>query len=188
MKYCPNCGQACDDAVKFCNNCGNPFPADAAAPVREAPVQPEQTYSAQPQQSYPAYAPIQTDFYTPHVTTKKEFLKLPENKRIKSELTGAAVICYICAAITLALGFTTDSFPLCLIDVAILVGMGLGIQLAQSRVCAIILLVYSIINVILLIAMTGKPGGYLIVIAGVMAVIYTFKAEKAWKQYQQGGV
>ena len=42
------------------------------------------------------------------------------------------------------------------------------------------------VPVIFSVVTTGSPGGYLVVIAGVFAVIYTFKAEKLWQQYQQG--
>ena len=172
MKYCPQCGQPCDDGAKFCNNCGNSFPESAAAP----------------QQVYSVYDPVPSVGYTPRVTTRQEFLKLPENRQLHSQIRTAAIICYACAGITLALGLAMDLFPFVLIDVAILVGMGLGIHLAQSRACAIILLCYSLFNLIIGFVESGKPNGVLLVLAGVMAVIYTFKAEKAWKEYRQGGV
>ena len=173
---CPACGASLTFGSQSqqldCTNCGNSFPESAAAP----------------QQVYSVYDPVAAAAYTPRVTTKKEFLKLPENKKMRGEISGAAIICYVCAGITLFAGIAMDLFPAVLIDVAILVGMGLGIHLAQSRACAIILLGYSLLNLVLSIIQTGKPAGYLVVIAAVLAVIYTFKAEKAWKEYQQGGI
>ena len=176
MKVCPSCGQPCEDAQKFCNNCGAPF-AESSPDNQQAVMQ--QPYSG-------TVSPAGYGVYPPRVSTKKEFLDLPQNKQVKREINSSSIICYVCAAITLAVGIATDGFPLVLIDLAILVGMGLGIQLAHSRVCAIILCAYSVINMILALISTGRPAGYLIVIAGVFAVIYTFKAEKLWKQYQQG--
>ncbi len=174
MKYCPSCGQPCDEAQKFCNNCGAPFSGNEQAPqYANAPVP-------------TAYAPAPAE-YAPRVTTKKEFLELPGNQNVKREIKTSAIICYVCAGITLAAGIALDGFPSVLIDVAILVGMGLGIHLAQSRVCAVILLLYSLVNMIYSIVVIGRPAGYLVVIAGVYAVIYTFKADKLWKQYQTGG-
>ena len=159
MKYCPNCNQPCEDTETFCGNCG--------ANLNAAP-DPSAAYGA-----------------APRVSTKKEFLNLPENKKVKNEIKTAGIICYICAGITLLASFATNTFPLSLLDVAILVGLGLGIHLAHSRVCAIILTIYAASSMIIGIIQTGRPSGYLVLIAGIFAVIYTFKAEKLWKQYQQ---
>ena len=163
MKYCPRCGAAVEEGSKFCVTCGEPLtvstvPAEA---IVDAP------------------APV----YTPKAATKKEFLKLPENKKMKSEINASAIICYICAGITLLVTLTSGNM-FSLLDVVILLVLGLLIQLKQSRACAIILLVYSIINVVYTIISTQSFGGYLIVIAGIFAVIYTFKCEKEWKEYQ----
>ena len=169
MKYCSSCGQPCEDAQKFCNNCGAPFPAEQALdPAEPAPV-------SAPQYVSPA----------PRATTKKEFLALPENEKLRKDLRSTAIICYVCAGITAVLGMAVLQNPYVLIDVVILIVMGLGIHLAQSRACAVILCAYAVINMIYSLATTGRMSGYLVVLAGVYAVIHTFKAEKLWKQYQQ---
>lgn len=123
---------------------------------------------------------------TVHITekaaTKKEFLKLPENKKIRKEINGAAIICYICAGITLLVSLATGSFS-SIVDVVILVGLGLGIHLAKSKVCAIILTVYGAINMIIITAANGSLGGWLPLAAGIFALVYTIKLSKAWKAY-----
>ncbi len=177
MKYCPNCNQPCEDAEVFCGNCGaslNAAPAPQSAP-NQAPYQ----------GGYTAPGPYATYGAAPRVSTKKEFLNLPENKKVKSEIKTAGIICYICAGITLLASFATNTFPLSLLDVAILVGLGLGIHLAHSRVCAIILTIYAASSMIIGIIQTGRPSGYLVLNDAATAEIYTFKAEKLWKQYQQ---
>lgn len=177
MKYCPTCNQPCEDNEVFCGNCGTNLLAGSA---------PQAPYQSPVQGGYApngVYAPYNA---APRAATKKEFLNLPENKKIKSEINGAAIICYICAGITLIAGIASGSFPLILIDVAVLLGLGLGIHLAQSRVCAIILLAYAAYSTIIVLVQTGRLTGWLVVIAAVIAVMYTFKAEKLWKQYQQG--
>ena len=68
--------------------------------------------------------------------------------------------------------------------VALLIGLGLGIHLKQSRACAVAPCVIGVINVIVGIATSGTPSGYLVLIAGILAIVYTFKLEKAWQQYQ----
>lgn len=119
--------------------------------------------------------------------TKKEFLKHPNLKKCSSSIKSSAIILYVCGALSLVLGIIAGNFMV-IIDIAIVVGLGLGIQLAQSRVCALLILAYSVFNTIYMIVSTGRAGGYLILLAAIYAVIATFQFQKAWKNYQQTGV
>ena len=163
MKYCPRCGAAVEEGSKFCVTCG------ASLTGSEVPAE--------------GFSDVPAPFYAPKVSTKKEFLDLPENKKMKSEIKASAIIAYICAGVTLLVTLVSGNM-FSLLDVVILLVLGLLIHLRQSRACAIILLVYSLINVVYTIISTQSFGGYLIVIAGIFAVIYTFKLDKAWKAYQ----
>ena len=176
MKYCPNCGQPVEEGTKFCATCGAPIQA-AQTPVQ----QPVQTPVQQPvqQPTFPGAAAPQK------AATKKEFLELPENAKLKKEINTSGIFCYVCAALSVVVGVLLAGNYAVLLDAVILIGLGLGVHLAKSRVCAIILLVYSVFNVVYLLVSTGRFGGYLIVIAAVYAVINTFKLEKAWKAYRQ---
>ena len=123
----------------------------------------------------------------------QEFAKLPELKSITRNITAAAILCYISAAITgiaiFALGnFNGISFsPLNFIDVGILLACGLFLQLRRSFPAAIVILVYGAINVISVLVMTGKLGGWLVLLAGIFAVIYCYKLKKAYKEYLATG-
>lgn len=117
--------------------------------------------------------------------TKKEFLALPQNHKLRSQLRAAAIICYVCAGLTLVMGLMFMMIT-SLFDVALLVGFGLGIHLAQSRVCAILLAVDAGINMILGLIVNGSLNGWLIAVAAVFAIICTFQLEKQWKAYQAG--
>ncbi len=119
--------------------------------------------------------------------TKKEFLKQPECKKCAGNINGAAITLYICAGLSLVLNVLASNI-LGLLDVLVIVGLALGIHLAQSRVCAILVLAYAIYNTIYMIVATGKVGGYLIIIAAVYGVMATFQFQKAWKNYQQNGM
>ena len=154
-----NCGSDQQDGAKFCGVCGAAFPAEPGG------------YA-------PSAAPAAA------AETKKEFMNLPENAALKKQLVTSAVFCYVCAAINLAIVLLTDSGYYPLIDVVLLVGLGLGIHLARSRVCAVILCAYGVINAVLGIAQDGKISGYLILLAGVYAVISTFRLDKQWKAYR----
>ena len=192
MKQCPNCGQSLPDEAKFCTGCGAPLGQTAPAGNASynnvsgtefpgAPVHPD----ARPNAGAPAYG---YGGYAPRAATKKEFLKLPGNEKVRKEIQTCGIICYICAVITAIMGLAVMHQPYILLDVALLVGLGLGIHLAQSRACAVVLLVYALFSMVMGLVQNGQLNGWLIAIAGVFAVIYTFKAEKLWKQYQQSGM
>ena len=116
------------------------------------------------------------------VATKKEFLKLPENKKMRKEINGAAIICYVCAGVTLLAVLVTGNLA-SILDVLLLVGLGLSVHLAQNRVCAIILLVYGTLNMITMSMQMGSFSGYLPFFAGLASTVYTIKLSKAWKAY-----
>lgn len=192
---CLHCGNQFLDGLQTCPNCGAPA---SNMQAQNTYGQPNQNPYGQPNQN-PYGQPNQFNqgqFYgQPYgqKMTKKEFLKHPNLKKCKSNINASAILLYFCAGITLIMtvlatlmtvsgGFST------IIDVLLLVGMGLGIQLAQSRACSIIIFVYSIINFIYGVIMTGRVTGWLIIVAGICAIIYTFKFQKAWKEYEQTGM
>lgn len=164
MKQCPKCGQYSLDGDKVCASCGAPLDGGSA----------NDGFLGDP---YSAPA-------APKAATKQEFLNLPENKKMKGEIKGAAIVAYICAGITAAVMVAYAGNYSAIIDVLLLIGLGLGIHLKQSRACAVALCVVGVINVVVGVATTGSPSGYLVLIAGILAIIYTFKLEKAWQQYQ----
>ena len=167
MKQCTQCGAYSDDSAKFCTSCGQPFGTDAAE------IQP--AYYAADESIIEAPAP--------KVATKKEFIDLPENAATKKMLKTSGILCYVCAGFTLLAAFVTKN-PYMFLDVVILLVLGLFIHLKQSKACAIILLLYSIFNVVYLLITTGKFQGYLILIAAIYAVTSAFKLDKAWKAYR----
>ena len=167
MKQCTRCGAFSDDSAKFCTSCGQPFSGEAA-------------------EIQPAYAGDEDSIspvYVPKVTTLKEFLDLPENAPNKKLLKTSGILCYICAGLTLLVGLVSGNY-LSVIDFLILLVLGLFIHLKQSKVCAILLAVYAVINVIIGFIAFQKFQGWLIILAGIYAVSSAFKLDKAWKEYQ----
>ncbi len=158
-------------------------------PYAQQPQYQNNPYAQQPQYPNGPYAPNRVQ--APRVNTKKEFLNLPANAKLKKELSAAAIICYICAGLTLLLSFALGSqvegpvdYTSTIISVAIILGLGLGIHLKQSRLCAVLLLIVSIGSTVITFIQTQQFGGWLVIVAGVIAVIYTFQLEKKWKEYQ----
>ncbi len=131
---------------------------------------------------YPVYDfPVENA--APKASTKKEFLQLPENQKLRGNIKGAGIICYVCAGITLLMALIAGNL-FGIVDVLLLVGFGLGIHLAQSKICAILLTIYAAINVIIMVINYGTLGGWLVLLAGIYGVIYTTRLDKAWKAYQ----
>ena len=172
MRECPKCGAVAQDSENYCRSCGTHL----SEPFNTPPVQ-TGGYTQPSQGLFGEYVP-------PRVSSKKEFVNLPENASLRKGCNTAAIICFICAGVTLVvMCFVFGSWP-SLLDVALLVGLGIGILISQSFGCALALLIYSIIGVLYSLVALGSFGGWLIVVAGVIAVINTSKVRKAWKQYQ----
>lgn len=72
------------------------------------------------------------------------------------------------------------------LDAILILGLALGIHIGKSRACAVIILVYSILNCLYALVRTGRAGGYLIIIAGGYATMYTFMARREYKEYIRG--
>ena len=183
-RYCSNCGTALKDDQTFCPNCGT----RASAPEASTSGSFNQPFTPPVSDQGQGFVPPVYSYGSQgggfKCTTKKEFLALPENKKIRSQIRSSGIICYICGGITLVVALIFMSL-MTLLDVALVVGLGLGVHLAQSRVCAILLTVYAAFSVIVGIVVNGTVSGWLLVIAAVVSIISTFNLEKAWKAYQQ---
>ena len=171
----------------------SPYPQQPAAPQAPAYPQQQNVYAQPPAaQQQPVY-PQQQDTYAygtqataPRAATLKEFLKLPENKKLKRQINASAIICYICALITLGLMAAAEA-PSMILDVVVVLVLGLLIHITKSKVCAVILLVFAVINTVYILATAQQFGGWLLLIAGGYAVSATFRLDKLWKAYQQQG-
>lgn len=165
---CLQCGSQFADGMPNCPNCGMP------AINQYAGTQGQPYMQGQP---YGTNRPL----------TRKEFAKHPNMQRTTGNINYAAIMLYICAGISFIFGIVSGSFSIVL-DVMIVVGLALGIHLSQSRACAILILIYSFINMVSMQINTGHKGGTLIMIAAFYAVFATFRFKKAWKTYQKTGV
>ena len=160
--------------------------------MQNAPQMNNYNYTGQPQMVQNGQMPFQNDFgqqplipLQPNMT-KRQLLNLPNLAKIKKDINGVAVLGYICVFATIAYNLFMAENPAGLIDAAILLGLTLGIQLKCSRVCAIALLVYSIINFAICVA-AGSANGFLIVLVGAYAVKATSDFNKYWKSYKNTG-
>ncbi len=119
--------------------------------------------------------------------SQSEFLKHPSMKKCKGSITSAAIVLYACAGITLLLNVILAQRLTAFLDIILLIGLGIGIQIGRSRICAVVATVYGVINVVVLFMMTGKISGWWILVAGIIGITSTFQYHSAWKRYQNTG-
>lgn len=121
--------------------------------------------------------------------SKKEFYKLPGVKTCRTNIRTCAILAYVCSGFTIfASLLLSDYLASSIIDGLLLLGLGLGVQLARSRVCAIILAGYGLLNMAIALVSYGTVQGWLIPVIGIYAIIYTFKYQKMWENYDKNGI
>ena len=121
--------------------------------------------------------------------TRKEFFKSNEMKKTRATINGCAFCGYAIAIAGVILNYVYYKTINTILDAVIIIAACLCIQLLQSRVAAIVLAAYSILNVVLVYIQNGKPGGYIVVALAVFALVATFKFQSAWQKVkkQQAG-
>ena len=111
--------------------------------------------------------------------SRKEFVERYAQPSLKTSITSIAILCYVCAGLTFLVSCLTNPFGI--IDALLLAGLALGMHLAKSKVCAILILVLSIIEVIASLIVGAFP--FLWLIAGISAVVTFSKIDKQYKQF-----
>ena len=163
---CPKCNAQIPENSQFCTNCG----AATGASVQNAPLQ---------------NVPLRTEPVQEKPVDFKDFLTRFAPEEVRKSLRSASILAYACAGIS-AVANLVLGYPLGLIDVAILLGLALGMHLGKSKICAILLLIAAVVEVAYTLAITGNFGGWLWILAGVSGVMAFAKADKMYKQYQNG--
>ena len=195
---CQSCGTQYPDNFRTCPNCGAPAPMPNQRPYNGQPNpyngQPQfnnaqqNPYNGQPQfnnaQQYPYGNPYAAPNQVPQGMSKH--YHSPLCKKYRGNIIASSVIIYICVGINLLLIAFLHTYT-SLIDVAIMLGLGLAIHLAQSRVCSILLCVYGVINTIYVFLSSGTFGGWLILVAAIYAIVATFQYQSVWNKYSKSG-
>ena len=117
---------------------------------------------------------------TPKVSTRKEFFESVCPAKIRKEINAAAIILYVCAAITAVVQVLAGALP---IDGIIIALLGLWIHLKKTKAAAIVAVVYAALSCIGNFVVSGSLGGWLILAAAIIALVYICKGDKLWKEY-----
>ncbi len=178
--FCNGCGSQMPEGTLFCSVCGQKRSDMNAQNAPSPSTSPYQQF--EPQTS--RYTSNET--YTPsagYPVSRKEFISKYAQPSLRKNITSIAILCYICAGLTFIVSCLFN--PLGIIDALILAGLALGMHLAKSNVCAILILILSIIEVLLSLVSGSFPFWWLI--AGVSAVITFSKIEKQYKGFIANG-
>ncbi len=178
--FCNECGSQMPEGTIFCSVCGQKrFDANAQNATLPG-TSPYQQF--EPQTSSYNFNETNTpsDSYP---VSRKEFISKYAQPSLRKNITSIAILCYICAGLTFIVSCLFN--PIGIIDALILAGLALGMHLAKSKVCAILILILSIIEVLLSLVSGSFPFWWLI--AGVSAVITFSKIEKQYKGFIANG-
>lgn len=187
MSFCANCGTDLgSEPVRFCPNCGAPHTSQPQPAAPQPQPDASQPQAAIPNGGKAAKKAAPDPGLAPDGLNRHGFLRA-YSAGAKLCMT-AAVLAYISAGVTLILllvgGQQSIVDASALLDVVILLVLGLLLHLLYSRVSAILLLIYGVFNAVYMTIQTGQLAGYLILAAGILAVIGAFGCAKDWRNYR----
>ncbi|MBQ9148698.1 MAG: hypothetical protein IJX69_03935 [Oscillospiraceae bacterium] len=146
-------------------------------------------YRGQPYQQpqYQPYNPQPVDDYKPipvgQVVSMGEYRRHYTPKSFRKQVRTTCIVGYVFTGINLIMAIAFN--PFVFIDVVILLGLLLGIHLGKSKGCAIGMIVYSTISMILSLAQ-GTFGGWLWLAVGVGMLITFNKVDQHYKEVIAG--
>ncbi len=174
--YCPNCGTLMSMQRNKCQNCGYIF--DAC--VRPQQSTPSNIGCTDKNISNPMQNEANFDSVDKNIS-KKEFIKNYASASVKRDVKAAAVIGYVCAAVTFV--FSCFFNPYGIIDALILAAVSLGMHLSYNKVFAVLLLILSLIEfAVAMIEGMTPPVWWLV--AGILAVYSFRKFDKEYKTFK----
>lgn len=177
---CANCGTYVEDGKTNCPSCG--APAMAGGEMSQPGMDMGQNVNEPVNMGG-----FQSGYSEPGLS-KKEFYKHPNLSQVSKQIKGCGIAMYILAVLNVGIFAVMGDIFSAVFSLVLMLGLGLGIHLAQSRVCAILLTIYGVFNTVISVITTGKFSGWLFLLVGIYGIIYTFKFQKAWKQYKTTGI
>ena len=115
--------------------------------------------------------------------SKKEYADYYAPEKIRKEIRSIAICGYVSVGISLVLSFALGSF-LGIFAMAVVLGCIIGMHMMRSKGLAIAWLVLSIIDVISTAAITGSIGGWLPLVASVLAVKTMSELDKSYDDFK----
>ncbi len=150
---CPCCGNTLEPEADFCPSCGRAVAAH--------------------NQPNPEYG-------IPYGVSKGDFRRQYAPPEQKKSIAVVSIIGYVLCGINLLVALVN---PFALIDVAVFLGLTLGVHLRKSKGCAIAMLVYGIVGCVLGLLSTGTPTGWIWIILSAVAMSAIHKIDCVYEQF-----
>lgn len=119
--------------------------------------------------------------------TRWEFYKSNKMRAVSKNIFTCAVLGYVLSGLTLYLNVIKNGLYSSIPTVVVLLACSVLIHLLQSRVAAIVLTAFSVLNIYITSVGNGRLSGWWVVFIGVYAIILTFKFQKAWQEEKESG-
>lgn len=153
--FCSKCGTRLENGNGFCSQCGY---------IAGEPIESNSNMG-----DLPAGVPV----------SRSEYLKKYAGDSFKNNLRITAIVGYVLCGIQ---ALTALVNPYVLLDLAICLGLTLGMHLGRSKGCAIGIVVYSVVSMVLILLSSGTLGGWGWLVIGICALIIFNNAEKRYKE------
>ena len=148
------------------NNYVAPEVVEETTFVEETPVVEENPYGQD-------FASYKTEY-----VSKKEYLQKHAPESFYKTIKTCAIVSYVLIGMNVLMLILN---PLGIFDIAIMLGLTLGVHLKKVKGCAIALLCYGIFNCVVGLLVMGTPAGIAWI---VIAIIYMVQFSKAEKEYK----
>lgn len=170
--FCPKCGKELENGAAFCGYCGASIPAQ---PQHGSYRQQSGSYVQQPFSKTVSAASVNRQS-----VSKKEYIENYAPYALRKNIKNIAIVCYGLAAISAVSSIALTGSFMALIDVVVFVGITLGMHLGKSKICAILLLIFSIGECVLTTIMLGMFSGWWWIVLGILAVSTFVKLDKQY--------
>lgn len=117
--------------------------------------------------------------------TRREFLRTDEMKSIRANIIICAIFGYVIAVGSVILNIAMTKEYGVIYDAVFIIVMCVLVHFLQSRIAAILIAVYAVLNVIIMYISTGRPGGIVVLVLAIYAIVYTFRFHSAWSKYKK---
>lgn len=117
--------------------------------------------------------------------TREQFNKHPNMKPVKKQITSYAIWMYVIVVLNIPALLLLEMANI--LDILIVAGCAVVLQVKQSRTAAIVFLVYTVINFVITLAVYGRGAGWVLILLAVKAYSSTNRLQSYWKRYQITG-
>ncbi len=175
--FCNECGSRLPEGALFCTVCGRKCAKGETTVTSQTRQSPQNAFPQPNAFGCNSENPVPPSGY---YVSRKEFIDKYAQPSLRRNITGIAILCYVCAGLTFIVSCLLNPFGI--IDALVLAAFALGMHLAKSKVCAILILILSIIEFIVSIAFGATPPFWWLA-AGIAAVITFSKIDEQYNAF-----